>query len=91
MFNVMVNPSQYKKDQKNGVFFSAASRKKDIIFGAAGKSFSPYYFVTALAHAKKVNLDPVSTASLYQLPHTQRVKIWLPFASKYSILKLQKV
>jgi hypothetical protein len=31
-------------------FFSAASCKKDIIFGAAGTNFVPSYFVTALVN-----------------------------------------
>jgi len=33
---------------KNGVFFTAGSREKDTIFGAARTIFGPSYFVTAL-------------------------------------------
>jgi hypothetical protein len=33
--------------QQNGVFFSAASCKKETIFGAARKNFCPFYFVLA--------------------------------------------
>ena len=42
---------------KNGFFFSAASCKKDTIFGAAEKFFSPSYFVTALMKIKFINSE----------------------------------
>ena len=51
-------PPQNKRGQKNfcstknGVFFSAASCKKDTIFGAARKKSGHSYFVTALVSEK---------------------------------------
>ena len=44
----MKRTKNFSSRTKEDVFFSAASCKKDTIFGAARNFFDPAYFVTAL-------------------------------------------
>ena len=58
-------PPQNKRGQKkfcstkNGVFFSAASCKKDTIFSAARIFFLPFYFIKALANDSGVKFHKI--------------------------------
>ena len=52
---------------KNGVVFSAASCKKDIIFGTARKSFSRSYFVTTLVQCTTCTFEPAQSCNSEQI------------------------
>ena len=65
---------------KNGVFFSAASYKKDTIFGAARKIFGPSYFVTALEHFENSSLSTPTVPPEISCENAQaKVFYWIIF------------